>query len=50
MNNIQTLSFFKLCDLPVMKKKAAIADCSLLPYKVSALLLAGCSSAEPASS
>ena len=33
MNNRQTLSFFKPCDLPVIKKKAAIADCSLLPYK-----------------
>jgi len=36
MNNRQTLSFFKPCDLPVIKKKAAIADCSLLPYKYQA--------------
>lgn len=33
MNKIQTLSFFKPCDLPVLKKKAAIAGCPLLPYK-----------------
>ncbi len=34
MNNIQTLSFLSHIDLPVIKeKKAAIADCSLLPYK-----------------
>lgn len=33
MNNRQKLSFLKPCDLPVIKKKAAIADCCLLPYK-----------------
>ena len=33
MNKIQSLSFFKPCDLPVLKKKAAIAGCPLLPSK-----------------
>jgi len=33
MNNRWEISFFKPCDLPVIKKKAAIADCSLLQYK-----------------
>ena len=33
MNNRLPISFFKPGDLPVIKKKAAIEDCSLLLYK-----------------
>jgi len=33
MKKIQSLSFFKPYKLPVIKKKAAIAGCPLLPYK-----------------
>jgi hypothetical protein len=33
MNNRKRLSFFKPYDLPVIKKKAVIADCPLLLSK-----------------
>lgn len=33
MNNRKRLSLFKPYDLPVLNKKAAIADCPLLPSK-----------------